>query len=160
MKIDKAISVWKDKISSLLSYYNDSIVIYYKPVRSGTAPTYDAFFNEAVDSTDPDDVGVTETTPSSVTVNGKFHIDLYNKFVSGANDDQQISIGIFEQSDAVFTCLYSDVVIDQIIGETYFNNALYIHSNKDKGRYEIVAVKKRGFTDVYLVDVFLKKTNK
>jgi len=160
MNLNNSVTAWKTTIASLLAYYNDKVTIHYKPVRSGTSNSFDSFFNEAVDSTDPDNVGVAETTPASVDIYGKFHTDLYSKFISSNNDDMQIQIGTFEQSDAVFTCLYSDAVKDTSDGSTYFDDANYIYSDKDKTRYEIISIKKRGLTDIFLVDVFLKKTNK
>ena len=156
----KLVGIHNNKVSELFSYYDDSVTINYKPVRSGTASDYDSFFNESTDSTDPTNISVNETTPNSVTIAGKFHTDLYSNRINSNNDEQQTYIGLFEQSDALFTCLYSNAVKDVNTGVTYFENSDYITADKDNEKYEVIGIKKRGMKDIYVVDVFLKRTNK
>lgn len=160
MDYNKLINIHNNMITRVLEFYNDLITINYKPIRNGQSTSFDSFFNEAVDSTNPSNIGVTETIPPPVTITGKFHTDLYASKVSNSNADEQLNIGVFEQSDALFTCLYDYAVKDTSTGETVFDNVDYIESSKDKSRYEVISVKKRGFKDVFLIDVFLKRTNK
>lgn len=158
MNLNKAINIWESTVQELLSFYNDIVEIHYKPERSGIDPTYDSFFNESVDSTNPNNFSnITETEKPPVQVTGKFHSDLYSYSFASNDIEQQTNIGEFQQSDALFTCLYNDAVNNN---EFIFDNVDYIISFEDNEKYEIVSVKKRGFKDIYLVDVFLKRTNK
>lgn len=153
-------AVWEGFVTDFLTEANDSVIINYKPVRSGSNSSYDSFFNESVDSSDPDDVGVSEVTPATVSVKGKTHLDLYGASMSSSEDIQKLGVGSFEQADALFTCLLSVAIVDNDLSRTVFDECDYVDVEKDAGRYEIKSVKRRGMGQAFLIDVFLKKTNK
>ncbi|MHA1952334.1 MAG: hypothetical protein ACW96U_00090 [Candidatus Heimdallarchaeaceae archaeon] len=162
-------ALWENKVSDFLEVSNDSVTIHYKPVRSGTDPTFDDFFQEGVDPSDPTNfsVNITETTPSSVTVTGKVHLDLYGASIGSGEGEQQLQIGRFSESDALFTCLLSDTKTstDPDPIRTVFDDETdvvkYIVVAKDNKRYDIEAVRLRGMgATPFVVDVFLKITNK
>jgi hypothetical protein len=156
-------ALWEEQQSDFLEVSGDSITINYKPVRTGTDPTFDNFFQESTDPSDPSGFeNITETTATPEVVTGKMHLDLYGLAISSDESDQQLGIGRFAESDALFTCLLSDVQTstgtDQI--KTKFHDALYVIPEKDGIRYDVIAIKSRGMAAAFVVDVFLKKTNK
>jgi len=154
-------TAWETHMTDFLSASADSVTVHYKPVRSVETIEYDSFFGEGVDSSDPTDIGETvETTPDSVSVSGKTHLDLYGLSVSGQETIQQLGAGSFEGSDSLFTCLLSDVIIADDRTRTVFDEADYVVVEKDELKYEIIGVKRRGMNTAFLVDVFMKSTNK
>lgn len=160
--------MWEDKQTDFLAVSDDAVVIHYKPVRTGTDPTFDGHFQEGTDPSDPTDFSnITETTPSPITVSGKVHLDLYGSSIGAGEGEQQLQIGKFPEADGLFTCLLSDVQTstnpDPIL--TVFDNdndtVKYIVVDKDKKRYDVEAVKHRGMgATPFVTDVFLKLTNK
>lgn len=160
---------WEQKIYDFLVVSADSITVYYKPERTGQDATFDTFFQEGTDPADPTDFSnIVETTADPVTVTrGKTHLDMYGNSIGGSEGEQQLDIGKFPESDAWFQCLLSDVKTstDPDPIETIFDNfddtVKYVVVAKDGKRYDIVAVKLRGMgASPYVVDVFLKRTNK
>jgi hypothetical protein len=156
-------AVWEEWQTDFLEESADVVTINYRPVRSGTDVTYDSFFNESTDPSDPTGIeNIVEITPAPETVSGKMHLDLYGLSISSGEGDQQLDIGRFTESDALFSCLLSDVKTstDSNPITTKFDNAYIVVPEKDGGRYEVIAVKARGMATAYVVDVYLKKTNK
>ena len=161
-------SMWETKVSSFLLISADSVTVHYMPVRTGTDVTFDGYFQEGANPADPTDFSnITKNTPDSVTVTGKIHLDLYGASIGTGEGEAQLQIGQFPESDALFTCLLSDVKTstdpDPVL--TIFDNdtdtVKYIVVAKDKKRYEIEAVKHRGMGSIpFVTDVFLKLTNK
>jgi hypothetical protein len=160
---------WEQKIYDFLIVSADSITVHYKPIRTGTDVTFDTFFQESTDPSDPADFNnITETTPSPVTVSrGKTHLDLHGSSIGGGEGEQQLDIGKFPESDAWYQCLLEDVKVstdpDPIatVFDNFDDTVKYVVVAKDGKRYDIVAVKLRGMgATPYVVDVFLKLTNK
>jgi hypothetical protein len=161
-------AIWETKVSSFLLISADSVTIHYMPVRTGTDVTFDGYFQEGTDPSDPTDFSnIVETTPDPVTVTGKTHLDLYGASIGAGEAGAQLQIGQFPEADALFTCLLSDVKTstdpDPIL--TVFDNDVdtvkYIVIDKNKKRYDIEAVKMRGVgATPFLVDVFMQFTNK
>lgn len=160
---DELVQHWQNNVLSFLTESADSVTISYYPERAGTSETYDSFFNESTDPSDPNTVSgddLTETTPDDVSLTGKVHLDLYGSSIGGSEEIQTTGIGIFDQSDALFTCLLASAALGDGSNRTYFTGCHYVTVAKDSERYEVVAEKRRGMGDAYLLDVFLKKTNK
>ena len=159
-------SLWEEQVTDFLIVSNDSVTVHYKPVRTGEDETFDTFFQEGTDPSDPTDFSnIVETTPDSVTVTGKVHLDLYGASIGSGESDQQLQIGTFPESDALFTCLVSDVQTGADPLETIFDNiddtVKYIVVAKDGKRYDVETVKPRGMgATAHVVDVFLRLTNK
>lgn len=161
-------SLWQNQVTSFLAVSADIIVVHYMPVRTGTDVTFDEFFQEGTDPSDPTDFSnITENTPDSVTVTGKTHLDMHGASIGAGEGEQQLQIGQFPEADVLFTCLLSDVQTstnpDPIL--TVFDNdtdaVKYIIVAKDGKRYDIEAVKHRGMGALpFVTDVFLKLTNK
>lgn len=160
--------LWEDQVTDFLAVSADSVVVHYKPVRTGEDVTFDEFFQEGTDPSDPTDFSnIVETTPDTVTVTGKVHLDLYGASIGSGEGEAQLQIGKFPEADALFTCLASVVKTstDPAPLETIFDNiddtVKYIIVAKDGKRYDIEAVKPRGMGSTpFVVDVFLKLTNK
>jgi len=151
---------WESFVTTFLSESADTVTIYYKTEHSGTSDSYDSFFNESMDSSDPSTIsGTTATTPDSVELTGKTHLDLYGYSLSTSDQVENIGIGLFQNADALFTCLLSSALISDGTNRTVFDNADYVHVDKDNYNYEVVGIKRRGLGDAFLLDVFLKKTN-
>lgn len=153
---------WQNNVTRLLEESNDKVTIHYKPTRTGSNVRYDEFYEESTDPANPDNIGITEDPTNVVEVFGKTHLDLYGVSLGGAETDDQIEIGKFAQSDALFTCLLSGVLTsaaeDPI--RTSFHTATYVVVDKDKQRYKIDGIRTRGMAGSFLVDVFLQLTNK
>jgi len=155
-------TLWQSNVNRFITDSDDLVTIHYKPTRTGSDVRYDAYYNESTNPASPTNIGITEDPTSVVEVRGKTHLDLYGATVGGAETDQQIEIGRFSQSDALFTCLLSSVQTSQA-GEpirTSFHTSTYVVVDKDKQRYMVDAIKTRGMAGSYLVDVFLTLTNK
>ena len=161
-------SLWNDFVTDFYDVSGDSVTIHYMPVRTGTDVTFDDFFQEGTDPSDPTGFSnITETTPEAVTVTGKVHLDMHGASVGSDEGEQQLQIGKFPESDALFTCLASDVKTstDPAPLTTYFDDSTdavkYIIVAKDGKRYDVEAVKARGMgATAFVIDVFLKLTNK
>jgi hypothetical protein len=161
-------AMWESQVSAFLTVSADPVTVYYKPVRTGTDVTFDSFNQEGTDPADPTNFdNVVETTPTPVTVIGKAHLDMHGAAIGSGEGDEQLQIGKFPESDALFTCLLSSVKTstdpDPIL--TVFDNdddaVDYIVVDKDKKKYSIEAVKMRGMgATPFVVDVFLKLTNR
>jgi len=158
MNTQRIAELWQDEQVRFLSQSKDTVTVYYKPIKSGTSNSFDSFFSESTDSTDPSNTGVSETVVTPVIVNGKAHTDLYGLNISTADSIERMDTGSFQQGDAMFTCLLSVATTQG--NKTVFHTADYIVLSKDGERYNITSIKKRGIADAFLVDVFLKLTNK
>ena len=155
-------TLWEQNVTRFLTESNDKVTIHYKPTRTGSNVRYDEFNNESTDPANPTNIGVTEDPANTIDVYGKVHLDLYGASIGGAEEDQQIEIGKFSQSDALVTCLLSDVQTSAA-GEpirTSFHTSTYVVVDKDKQRYEVDAIKTRGMSGSFLVEVFMTLTNK
>lgn len=160
--------LWEDKQTDFLAVSADTVVVHYKPVRTGTDPTFDSYNQEGTDPSDPHSFSnITEDTPTPVTVSGKTHLDMHGSAIGAGEGEQQLQIGKFPESDAYFICLLSVVKTstDPDPITTVFDNdddaVKYIVVGKDNKRYDIEAIKMRGMgATPFLVDVFLKLTNK
>jgi len=156
-------SIWEEQQTEFLSDSGDIVTINYKPVRSESDPTFDGFFQEGTDPSDPTSFSnIVETAPDPEGVTGKVHLDLHGASISPGEGEQQLPVGRFAESDAWFVCLLSDVKIstDPDPIKTKFHNAWYVMVDKDGEKYEVKAIKSRGMGAAFVVDVFLKKTNK
>ena len=161
-------SLWEAQQTKFFLDSADPVTVYYKPVRTGTDVTFDSFNQEGTDPADPTSFSnITENTPDPVTVSGKTHLDMHGAAVGAGEGDQQLQIGKFPESDALFTCLLSAVKTSTdpnpilTIFDNDDNAVDYIIVDKDKKKYDVEAVKPRGMgATPFVVDVFLKLTNR
>ena len=158
---NQLVSLWEDSQTRFLADANDDVTIYYKDVRAGQSSTFDEYFQESSDSSDPSTFTVTSAAPTPVTVYGKTHLDLYGASVSGSEDIQHTAVGKKMEADALFTCLMSDALETESPFKTIFDDAFYITVGKHYDeKYEVVGIKPRGLGNPFVCDVFLKLTNK
>ena len=143
----------------MLDTFRDVCTIHFNPVASGT-PNYDSFFGESTDATDVTDYTKTTQAPSGVY--GRFHSDLYGVSISMRERQADSNIGKFQQGDALFTTLLSQVQVDadDISKGTIFDNCDYVEITGYPHRYKIKSVEYRGLGGAYIVDAFLEITNK
>jgi len=156
-------TVWEDIVSKFIEDSNDVVKIHYKPIRSGSSTKFDSFFQEGIDPAFPKSIEVSEEILTPQIVSGKVHLDLYGASIGRGEGEQQLYIGRFPESDALFSCLLSDVKIseDGLPIKTKFDDASYVVVNKDGRVYEVIAIKTRGMgATPLIVDVFLKFSNK
>lgn len=154
-------TLWQSKILDFLQNQDDSIEVHYRPTRSGSSQTFDSFFKQGTDSTNTNTFsGIDDVEPTPLTITGKIHHALYGFNISNKDNLQQLTTGLFDQSDAVFTCLFSS--IDNGDGTTKIDSCYYIYLSTDTGvKYELVSSpKRRGLGESYVYDVFLKRTNR
>lgn len=150
----------QSRVESYLSESADTVTVHYKPVRS-SGTTYDGFFEEPVDSTDPTNVQVDETTPSSLQVTGKLHRDIAGMNLSNDESIQQLGVGKFENADVMFICKSSDIWIDSDNTDkgTVFKNAHYVVDDDTGLKYNFLGEVFAGMGGTHRVHVFLRRTN-
>lgn len=144
---------WIQIQDDLISFYNNSITVYYEVKYSGTSSGFDDFYNEGLDPVSPKTMpGITVVPKNSVTITGMV---VYNGGLSGKEINRN-AIGYFENSDAVLVCKISDCIINN---KNIFLGSKYITIDGDPERYIFDRMSKDGLGRPYVYNVGIRRTN-
>lgn len=159
--IQNITNIYKTAVDAFLTASNDKITVNFLAVVTGSNVKYDAHFGESTNSTDVDDIGLTPAVPAPQIVYGKIHLDTAGLSLSGSEEDANLPIGKFKNSDAVFTCAASGVLIDtDDTGKgTIFDKADYIEVDEDQKKYKVIGTVPSGLGRMVYINVMLRRTN-
>jgi len=154
-------AIHKNAVDNFLSASNDKVTVYFHDVVAGSDVKYDSFFKESTNSTDVDDIGLTPSAADPQIVRGKIHLDTAGSSLSGQEVNENMPVGKFSNSDAVFTCAASGVLndADDKSKGTVFDKAKYVLVDEDGQKYKVIGTVPSGLGRMNYINVFLRRTN-
>ena len=152
--------LWEDAQISLIDQLGTELTINFCTyITASTNESFDGFFNENVDPTDPTsipDEKVTKVSKAPMIIMGRFHPDLYNVVLRSDEGIKKLPIGEVQQGDALVTVKLVDVIADED-GRTWFDIVDYIEIEGYPDTYAVISVERRGLNGPIVCDVFLRK---
>lgn len=150
MNLNSTQAKWRTMQDELIAHHSHTATVSYHVLYSGSP--YDDYMNEGLDPNAPR-TGLTGSSDATVVITGIAYLD-----VGKQTFDEAITYthgGRFEPGKAIFLCKISDATIG---GKNVFSNTSKVVLSVNNGKYIVENWISTGLGEVYVYQVFLKKT--
>lgn len=150
MNLNAVQAKWRTMQDNMISHHSHTATVSYYVLYSGAS--YDDYTNEGLDPNSPRS-GLSGSSEATVVVTGIAYLDVGKQTL-----DEAVTYthgGKFEPGRAIFLCRISDATVN---GKNVFGGASRIVLSVNDGKYVAENWVSTGLGEVYVYQVFLKKT--